>query len=89
MDEEKSRSAFFKWLMHERCEKHSCMVDRAEGEKIIQYLKEKRDLGDDDPSVRCSYDSVFRKNVKKKSFKLLTVVGLGDILCLPMKQARF
>ena len=62
------------------------MIGRAQGEEIIRYLKEKREKGEDDPEVRTKYDSALRARVKKKNYKLLSAVGLGDILCLPVKQ---
>ena len=86
MEEEKSRGAFYKWLLEEKRGKQTCMIGRAQGEEIIRYLKEKREKGEDDPEVRTKYDSALRARVKKKNYKLLSAVGLGDILCLPVKQ---
>ena len=86
MEEDKSRGAFYKWLLEEKRGKQTCMIGRAQGEEIIRYLKEKREKGEDDPEVRSKYDSALRASVKKKNYKLLSAVGLGDILCLPVKQ---
>ena len=88
MDNEKNRGAFTKWLLVDKTERQSRMIDRAQGEKIIQYLRDVRELGQDDPYMQSNYGSTFRNTVKQRGFKLLAVVGLGDILCLPMNQAR-
>ena len=88
MDDEKNKGAFLKWLLADKTERHSRMIDRSQGEKIIQFLRDKRDLGEDDPYMRSNYESTFRKSVRKRDFKLITVVGLGDILCLPINKAR-
>ena len=88
MDDDKSRGAFTEWLLTEKNERQSRMIDRVHGEEIIKYLRDERELGDDDPYMRSNYGSTFRHTVKQRGFKLHTVVGLGDILCLPMNQAR-
>eukprot|EP00795_Rhopilema_esculentum_P014248 gene14248-5274_t len=84
--EDESRSAFLKWLLTEKTGRQSCMIGRPQGEMIIRYLREKRERGEDDPVLRSNFDAVFRASVKKRNFKLLNAVGLGDILCLPVKK---
>lgn len=86
MEEEKSRGAFYQWLLEEKRGKQTCMIGRAQGEEIIRYLRDKREKGEDDPELRRKYDSALRASIKKKNYKLLSAVGLGDILCLPVKQ---
>ena len=84
--DDKSRSAFTKWLLTEKTGRQSCMIARSYGEKIIQYLREKRERGEDDADLKTKYDTTFRLSIKKRNFKLLNAVGLGDILCLPVKK---
>eukprot|EP00794_Sanderia_malayensis_P003647 gene3647-4164_t len=84
--EEVDRTAFVKWLLTEKTGKQSCMIARSFGEKIIQYLRLKRERGEDDAELKSKYDPTFRLGIKKRNFKLLNAVGLGDILCLPIKK---
>ena len=88
MDDQKRRGAFTKWLLVDKTERHSRMINRAQGEQLIQYLRDMRELGEDDPYMRSNYGSNFRNTVRQKGFKLITVVGLGDILCLPINHVR-
>ena len=82
---EDKRNEFNNWLLS-KVGKQSCMISRAYGEKIIQYLRDKREKGQDDPDVKSKYEPNFRFTIKKRKFTLLNVVGLGDILCLPIKD---
>lgn len=79
------RTEFNNWLMN-RVSKQSSMISRAFGEKIIQYLRDRREKGVDSPQLKAKYDPGFRFNIKKRRFQLINVVGLGDILCLPVKD---
>lgn len=80
-----NKDEFNNWLIN-KVSRQSTMVSRAYGEKIIQYLREERENGPDSPIVKSKHTSSFRFQVKKRKFQLLNVVGLGDILCLPIKD---
>ena len=79
------RETFNSWLMN-KVSKQSSMISRAFGEKIIQFLRELREKGPEDPGLRARFDASFRFNTRKRKFQLINVVGLGDILCLPNKD---
>lgn len=84
-NESVDQDAFNNWLVN-KVSRQSTMVSRAHGEKVIEYLKEERELGVNDPALKSKFPSQFRFQVKKRKFKLINVVGLGDILCLPIKD---
>ncbi len=84
--DEVDRGAFLNWLLNEKTGRQSCMIGRAHGEKIIQYLREKKERGDGDVELKSKFTAQFRVSVKKRNFKLLNAVGLGDILCLPVRK---
>ena len=84
-NESVDQDAFNNWLVN-KVSRQSTMVSRAHGEKVIEYLKEERELGTNDPVLKTKFSSQFRFQVKKRKFKLINVVGLGDILCLPIKD---
>lgn len=80
-----SKEEFNNWLMN-KVSRHSTMISRTYGEEIIQYLREIREKGIDCAETRAKYNTTFRFQVKKRKFQLLRIVGLGDILCLPMSD---
>lgn len=78
------KEEFNNWLMN-KISRQSTMISRTHGEKIIQFLRDKREKGDSS-ELRSKYTAPFRFQVKKRQFKLINVVGLGDILCMPVKD---
>ena len=81
------QDAFNNWLVS-KVSRQSTMVSRAHGEKVIEYLKEERELGINNPALKSKFPSQFRFQVKKRKFRIINVVGLGDILCLPIKDIK-
>uniref|UniRef100_A0A7M5UYT5 Integrase catalytic domain-containing protein n=1 Tax=Clytia hemisphaerica TaxID=252671 RepID=A0A7M5UYT5_9CNID len=84
-NESVDKDAFTNWLIN-KISRQSSMVSRAHGEKVIAYLREEREHGDESVRVKSKFNAQFRFQVKKRKFRLINVVGLGDILCLPIKD---
>ncbi|XP_047136157.1 SCAN domain-containing protein 3 [Hydra vulgaris] len=80
-----NKEEFNNWLIN-KITRQSTMISRSYGEKIIDYLRILRENGSEDATIRAKYTSSFRFQVKKRKFQLVNVVGLGDILCLPVKD---
>ena len=76
---------FNTWLSN-KVSRQSTMVSRSYGEKVIEYLRIQRESGDDCKDLKLKFTPGFRFQAKKRKFRLINVVGLGDILCLPIKD---
>jgi len=80
-----NKDDFNNWLTN-KVSRQSIMVSRSHGEKIIEYLRIQRENGDDSNDLKTKFTPGFRFQAKKRKFRLINVVGLGDILCLPIKD---